>query len=112
MPEIENLLMISDHHRDLWEGVHQRRELGRIFRADTDTQATHVTLVEEEFTNLAIVHFLTGWRIAKAGGITTLEELAADVREFSLPLPHAVWEKTKSSRNARFVRFVDRALGK
>jgi hypothetical protein len=40
-----------------------------------------------------------------------LKELADDVREFfSLPLPRAVWEKTKKNRNRRFVRFVERAL--
>jgi hypothetical protein len=49
--------------------------------------------------------------IAKAGGITTLTELADDVRGFfSLPLPRAVWEKTKANRNRQFVRFVERAL--
>ena len=111
--EIQNLLTISDHHRELWKGVYQQRELERIFRADTDVQAAPVTVTEEEFTNLVMVHFLTGWRIAKAGGITTLEELAADVRGFfSLPLPCAVWEKTKATRNPRFVRFVERALGR
>jgi hypothetical protein len=37
--------------------------------------------------------------------------LALDAGEFfSLPLPRAVWEKTKKFRNPRFVRFVERAM--
>ena len=68
-------------------------------------------LAEEEFLNLVMAHFLTSWRIAKVGGIITLKELAADVQEFfNLPLPRAVWEKTKAFRNQRFVKFVEHAL--
>ena len=60
---------------------------------------------------MVIVQYLTGWRIAKTGGITTLKELAADVADFfSLPLPRAVWEKTRGSRNESFVMFVERAI--
>jgi hypothetical protein len=83
----------------------------RIFQTTDDLFASALTVAEEEFINLAIVHFLTGWRIAKNGGLTSLKELGADVRGFfSLPLPRAVWEKTKAFRNQRFVRFVDGAL--
>jgi hypothetical protein len=68
-------------------------------------------VAEEEFLNLVMAHFQTSWRIAKVGGIITLGELAADVRGFfSLPLPRAVWEKTKGFRNRRFVKFVKKAL--
>jgi hypothetical protein len=57
------------------------------------------------------VHFQTGWWISKAGGMTTLKEMKSDIRDFfALPLPRAVWEKTKVCRNQRFVRFVERAL--
>jgi len=111
--EIENLLTISNHHRELWGGVHQRVELKRIFREDAQALTASVTMDEEEFLNLVMAHFQTSWRIAKVGGIITVKELAADVRGFfSLPLPRAVWEKTKGYRNRKFVRFVERALSK
>lgn len=111
--EIENLLTISNHHRELWKGVYQRQELERILRADTDIQAIPVTVAEEEFINMVMVHFQTTWFVAKTGGLITLKELAGDAQAFfSLTLPRAVWEKTKQCRNQRFVRFVERALGK
>jgi hypothetical protein len=109
--EIENLLTISGHHRELWGGARQKEELERIFREDDRFLNLPITVAEEEFLNLVTAHYLTSWRISKIGGIITLKELADDVREFfSLPLPRAVWEKTKKNRNRRFVRFVERAL--
>jgi len=109
--EIENLLVIAEHHRELWTGVRQKPELERIFKEDSDPVAVPPTIAEEEFLNLALLHYQTSWRIAKAGGIITEKELATDVgRFFALPLPHAFWEKTKKRRNPCFVRFVERTL--
>jgi hypothetical protein len=109
--EIENLLSLSEHHRELWKTVAQRKDLARIFQPDADALLIPATVEETEFLNLVIVHFQTGWWIARAGGITTLKELKADARSFfALPLPRTVWEKTKSARNPKFVKFVERAI--
>jgi hypothetical protein len=109
--EVENLLTIAEQHQELWRGVAQRKDLERIFQPDGNALAKQATVVEMEFLNSVIVHFQTGWWIAKGGGITTLEEIREDARSFfTLPLPHAVWEKTKQSRNREFVRFIDRAI--
>lgn len=111
--EIENLLTISAHHRELWSGARHREELERVFRDNVPTQNSPVTVAEEEFLNLVVAHFQTSWRIAKVGGIITLKELASDVQGFfTLPLPAAVWEKTKKYRNRKFVKFVKKALEK
>jgi len=109
--EIENLLVIAEHHRELWTSAYQQPQLERIFKTNADVTAKPVQVAEEEFLNLVIVQYQITWCIAKAGGIVTLNELAADARGFfSLPLPHVVWNKTKRFRNQRFVRFVDGAL--
>jgi hypothetical protein len=109
--EIENLLTISDQHRELWSQVESRPDLHRIFQTTVDIAHDPPSLVEAEFLNLAFVHYETGWKIAKIGGITTLKDLAEDARGFfALPLPRAVWEKTKEFRNKKFVRFVERAV--
>jgi hypothetical protein len=105
--EVENLLTIADHNRQLWSGVRQRKELHRIFQCGKVGHVADVSVDEEEFLNLVINHFQTTWSIAKIGGIITLKELADDAGSFfRLPLPHAVWEKTKLDRNKEFVRFV------
>jgi len=109
--EVENLLTLADQHRQLWEGVAQRKELARLFQTDINVLTTPPTVAETEFLNSVIVHFQTGWWIAISGGITGLHEMRMDARGFfSLPLPRAVWESTKKFRNKRFICFIERAL--
>jgi hypothetical protein len=109
--EVENLLTISDQHRQLWSQVPNCPELQRIFISKPDISKTPPTVAEEEFLNLAFVHYETGWKMARVGGITTLAEIRSDVQGFfALPLPRAVWEKTKKFRNKGFVKFVKRAM--
>ena len=63
--------------------------------------------------NLVFVHFEVGWRLARSIGENEVKAQRADVRDFfALPLPRAVWQKTKQCRNQRFVRFIERALGR
>lgn len=110
--KITNMLTMTKNHRELWGNLSQRHDLERILRTDVNVLAAAPTVAESEFLNLAIVHFQTGWSIANAGGIITPKELAGDVRGFfTLPLPRAIWEKTKQFRNQRFVGFVEKALG-
>ena len=109
--EIENLLTISAHHRALWGGITAKPELQRILKTDVDVFKNPVTVPEEVFINEAFAQYLTSWRIANIGGIITLKELAADAKWFfSLPLPHAVWEKNIDFKNGKFVRFVRKAI--
>lgn len=109
--EIENILTLSGHHQSLWSSIAEKPELQRIFNNNPDALTNPVTVNEELALNEIFAHYLTGWRVASAGGITTLRELSDDVADFfALPLPHAVWEQTKKHRNKRFVRFVENAL--
>lgn len=110
--EIENLLTISEHHRSLWNEAHQRKDLERIFQGDADVLEKPITVAESEFLNLVFGHFQAGWILSKSGAAISLNEMGADVKDFfALPLPRAVWAKTKQSRNQKFVRFVERSLG-
>ncbi len=109
--EIQNLLTLSEHHQKLWMEFVGREDLEKIFDPAAGTQPPLATIAEKEYLNSVIVHFQTGWWIARSGGITPLEEIRRDARSFfSLPLPRAVWEETKATRNQQFVRFVENAL--
>lgn len=110
--EAANRLLLLEQHRDLWRDVHERPELARVMSTQTDLIAEPISTAEQEFLNLVIVHFHTGWMLAKSGSTNTLETMAADVRTFfSLPIPRSLWEQTKHSRDKAFGRFVDQALG-
>lgn len=109
--EIENLLTISEHHRSLWNEAHQRQDLERIFRAEVDVLKNPITVAESEFLNFVLGHFQAGWILSKSGAAISLNEMRADVKDFfALPLPRAVWEKTKVMRNRRFGKFVESGI--
>jgi hypothetical protein len=104
-------LAIDERHRALWSETHQRKDLERVLLKEVDLAAQPMTVAEAEFIDSAILHFETGWRLEKIMKRGEMKLLARDAGEFfSLPLPHAVWEKTKQFRNQRFVRFVERAI--
>jgi hypothetical protein len=90
----------------------ERPSLARIFQDAPTSLEAQPTHEEQEFINSVLVHYQLGWHWARNGGMITLRELAEDVRGFfNPPLPRAVWEKTKSYRNQKFVAFVDKAIG-
>lgn len=98
-------------HRDLWNEAHSRPDLSRVFATEADLVAQPITVAEERFLNEVIVHFATGWQLARNGSLVTLDAMRADVRNFfSLPIPNAVWRETKKRRDPQFVRFVEESL--
>jgi hypothetical protein len=104
-------LVLLEQHRELWSEVHRRPELERVVLPSVDLVAHPVSVAEERFLNLVIVHFHTGWQLAVSGVVHSPEIMAADVRSFfALPLPRAVWEQAKAARDPEFVRFVEAAL--
>lgn len=108
---VSDLLTLTEQHRNLWSEVHERDGLRRIYEEDVDLVAGPITDVEEEFLNRVIVHFNTGWLLAREGSLLTLETLASDVRWFfNLPVPRRVWEATKEGRDRRFIQFVETSL--
>ena len=107
----KDLLTLAEQHRDLWGDLNRRSELQRIREREVDLVSKPITSSETEFLNLAIVHFNTGWLMAKCSTVPTLRALTADVRGFfSLPLPKAIWQETREMRDPKFVKFVEKCL--
>lgn len=106
-----DLLSATAEHRELWSEVHRRSDLERILATQIDLVSRPLTTAEDEFLNIIIVHFQTGWELAKQKGSAALEEFALDARHFfSLPLPHEVWIQSRFRRNPRFVEYIDKCL--
>ncbi len=106
-----DLLALTEQHRQLWNEVYSRPGLGRIYDEEADLLAAPVTIAEERFLNEVIVHFQTGWQLARQGSLITLEAMKADARTFfRLPIPRFVWQQTKAGREPKFVRFVEDCL--
>jgi hypothetical protein len=105
-----NAFTLAQHHRELWSEVHRRPDLARILNPEVDLLAMPMTVAEEEFLNLVIEHFQTGWLMAQSDGFPTLQTLSKDARSFfALPLPEDVWQSTKKDRDPRFVQFINKA---
>ena len=106
-------LALAQQHRELWSEVHRRPELARILQTETNLVEKPISTAEEEYLNLIIVHFNTGWQLAREGALLNVKALAKDVRTFfNLPVPRSVWEQSKSARDPEFVRFIEKTLTK
>jgi len=110
--ERDDILSLPDRHRRLWwSELSKHPELLRIFQTDVDVQKMPPTAIEEVFINEQFIVYMSGWRFAKNGGTPTLNDVAKDVKWFfSLPLPSAVWEKTKTLKPPEFMEFVEGAV--
>lgn len=109
--QLGDYLTMIQQHRELWSEAHRRSDLSRLFQPEVDLVATPATVAEEEYLNLVIDHFHTGWLLARSGVVLRLEVLEADAHAFfRLPLPRRVWEMTRGRRDPKFVRFVEKAM--
>ena len=104
-------LTLAQQHRELWGEAHRRPELARIFQTDADLVAIPLSVAEQEFLNLVIVHCQTGWLFSDHAAFLSRKSIFKDAGVFfSLPLPRAVWNQTKNARDPDFVQFIEAAF--
>ena len=107
------LLKLTEHHRELWSEVHRRPELARVLAPEVDLVRDPVTPAEEEFLNIVLVHFQTGWEMAVRHRMVSREAYGRDLMEFlALPIPRDVWNRTRPHRDPPFVQFVEECLAR
>ena len=107
---VNNLLAITEGHRKVWTEFY-RPELKRVLSEQADLNRDEITHEEEVFVNFVILHLNSVYFALKSGLVFKIEGLRRDVGWFfSLPIPRAVWTKTKLLQNADFARFVEACL--
>jgi hypothetical protein len=105
---IANLLTVTTNHREVWKAFFEHPELARVLDASANLAKKPITPGEQRFVNMVVNHISSVYESLKDELVTKQEGLRQDVRSFfSLPLPRAVWEKTKIFQNADFVKFVE-----
>ena len=110
---IGDYLALTTEHRELWGTLHKREDLARVVSSEADLLAEPLSIAEEEFLLLVIVHFHTGWLLATQGSLVDLGVLARDAGTFfRLPLPGLVWRRTRTIRDPAFVSFIETACAK
>ena len=109
--KVANLLAITANHRELWKVPLLFHELARVIDPAADLTQQPITPAEKFFMSMAISHTSSTFEALKDELLTRQEGLRRDVRAFySLPVPKAVWSKTKLLQNQDFAAFVDSSL--
>ncbi len=100
-------LALVAQHRELWADVNRREDLRRILMREVDLVKRPISLVEEDYLSLVLVHYTAGWHMARQGGLVDLKVLATDAAGFfSLPIPKYVFETTVPQLDPSFVAFI------
>ena len=108
---IANLLTITTNHREVWKEFFRRPELARMFDGSANLSRQPVTREEEIFVNMVILHISSVFYAMNDDLVIKLEGVRRDISQFlSLPIPNAIWERTKVLQNDDFVRFVEACL--
>ena len=111
MRRISNLLAMTSSHREVWKEVIRYPALARVTDPAADISGQPVTPAEESFMNLVISHTGSMYEALKSELVIKQEGLRRDVGLFfSLPIPNAVWSKTRLLQNQDFAAFIDSSL--
>ena len=108
---VANLLTITANHREVWKECFGKPELARVIEPSANVEKQPVTPAEEFFVNMVISHTSSVYEALKDDLVIKQENLRRDVKSFfSLPVPNAVWTKTKLLQNQDFAAFIDSSL--
>jgi len=106
--KIANLLTMTSNHRELWKEIIQRPELARVIDPSADVTKHAITPGEAEFVNMVVLHTSAVYQALKNELMVKQEGMRRDVGAFfSLPIPRAVWQRTRIFQNREFVAFVE-----
>ena len=109
--QVANLLAITANHRELWKVPLLYPTLARVLDPAADVAEQPITPAERFFMSMAISHTSSTYEALQDELLTKQDGLRRDVRQFfSLPIPNAVWSKTKLLQNQDFAAFIESAL--
>jgi len=108
---IANLLTVTANYREIWNGYSGNPELARVLDASADVEKQPVTPAEELFVEQIIFHISNVFYAMKDDLFIKQDGSRRDIAQFfSLPVPKAVWTKTKLLQNQDFAAFIESSL--
>lgn len=108
---IDNLLKLTEQHRDIWEKSQGNPALARVRDPKADLVIKPVTTEEAQFVTFLILHIHCWYRAMLDREVISLEGMKRDIRGIlSRPVPRQVWDERKSFLDHDFQRFVDDLL--
>lgn len=108
---LNNLVRLTEQHRDIWEESQNNPKVARIRDPEADLYTKPVTAEEAQFVMLLMFHLHCWYRAIQGKEVSNLDGLEKDIRNFfSRPIPRHVWEDRKSFFDRDFRQFVDELL--
>jgi hypothetical protein len=108
---VANFLSVTTNYREIWKTFLNQPKLSRVLDAAADVTGQPVTAEEEIFVNMLILHLSTTFYAMNDELLVKLEGSRQDIAQFfCLPVPAAVWAKTKPLQNHDFAAFIESAL--
>jgi hypothetical protein len=108
---VANLIAITHHHREIWTQLYKQPELSRVVKPTVDLRREPVTEGEELFVDLLILHLSSSYHAMREGVFVKPQGLRKDIRWFfALPIPRAVWRKSRVLQDEDFVKFIESNL--
>jgi len=108
---VANFLTVTTNYREIWKEYFRNPELSRVLDPNVDVTKQPVTRTEELFVGQIIFHISNVFYAMKNDLLVEQEGSRRDIAQFlSLPVPQAVWTKTKLLQNQDFAAFIDSAL--
>jgi hypothetical protein len=109
--KIGNLFALTTSHRDIWSKLYEQKELSRVLSPSVNLREHPVTLEEELFVHILILHVRTAFKARDLGMQFDDDAVSADIRQFfNRPIPLAVWDRSKAFQDREFVAYVDRCI--
>src|ERR1017187_5898284 len=108
---VANLLAITANYREVWKEFFRSPELARVIDPAADVAKQPVTPAEEIFVGLIISQMGSVYYATNDELLIKLEGSRRDMGLFfSLPVPKAVWTKSKLLQNQDFAAFIESSL--
>ena len=108
---VANLLTVTANYREIWKEYYGNPQLARVLDAAANVEERPVTPEEELFVGQVIFHISNVFYAMKDDLFIAQEGSRRDIAQFSsLPVPKAVWTKTKLLQNQDFAAYIDSAL--
>ena len=109
MRRLENLISLTDHHREIWTLIFDRPGLHRVMSDDATVVANTLSEEEELFSTFVILHVQIVFEGLR-DDLLRLERTGWE-RDLKLllhrPVIKEVWRRIRNSQNSDFRRYID-----
>lgn len=108
---IENMISLTQQHRDIWRQAMESPELIRVQEQGRDLEKEPLTERERLFVRSLILHLSTVYRAVKLDELLKPHGMERNIRQFfAAPAAWAVWSGLKDYQDPDLVAFVERLL--